>query len=323
MAGKCKVCHSPFREQIEARLLKGESVTSLAEWLKTQNVSIAHPSIQRHRDNHLAATMKENGFLSIDTPQNKENAATVNFEPFIDELSALKRINDELAETDVFESVVKERKFTQLLLEKIVQKQLVIVHELQAQYIEGKAGYQDSQIRGLKTILDMANTLPTYKNDKLLREIHADSERQYVVKISEHAKNTALELSEKYSLWYRLREKPYYAPPNEMIKDAAIKLHPISEFSRNEWREKMREMWIREFGTHTPEQYDFEIDILRTIEHFTDNLRINSDLSSEKIDKLEKQIILKIIENYETPELANDDDEGLNDLISNVINSRL
>lgn len=180
MAGKCKVCHSPFREQIEARLLKGETCNSLSEWLKTQDENIAHPSIQRHRDKHLAATMKENGFLNVDTTQIKENAATVNFEPFIDEMAALKRIQDELAETDVFESVVKERKFTQLLLEKIVQKQLVIVHELQAQYIDGKAGYPDSQIRGLKTILDMANTLPTYKRENLLRDIKTDNDKRKI-----------------------------------------------------------------------------------------------------------------------------------------------
>lgn len=319
MAGKCKLCHSPFREQVEARLLKGESVVSLSEWLKTQGESIAHPSIQRHRDNHLAATMKENGFLSIEAPKIKENAATVNFEPFIDESAALQRIHDELAETDIFESVVKERKFTQLLLEKIVQKQLVIVHELQAQYIEGKAGYPDSQIRGLKTILDMANTLPTYKNDKLLREMHADSEHKYVVKISDDAKKTALELSEKYELWYGLREKPYYPPPDEMIDDAARILHPTYEFSRNEWRAKMRELWRSEFETHTPEQYDFEVEILRTIDHYTDDLRINSDLSSEKIDDLEKLIIEKIIEKYATPEQANDDDDGLNALIADTI----
>lgn len=180
MAGKCKVCNSPFREQVEARLLKGEAVTSLSEWLKTQGEIIAHPSIQRHRDNHLAATMKENGFLLSDIPKNAENAATNNFEPFIDESAALQRIHDELSKTDVFESVVKERKFTQLLLEKIVQKQLIIVHELQTQYVEGKAGYPDSQIRGLKTILDMANTLPTYKRENLLRDIKTDNDKRKV-----------------------------------------------------------------------------------------------------------------------------------------------
>ena len=180
MAAKCKICFSPSREIIESRLLKGESVVSLSNWLKTQGESIAAPSIQRHKVNHFKPTRLENDFQGT-TPLNTiENATTGNFEPFIDEMAALKRINDELAETDVFESVVKERNFTQLLLEKIVQKQLIIVHELQAQYIDGKAGYPDSQIRGLKTILDMANTLPTYKRENLLRDIKTDNDKRKI-----------------------------------------------------------------------------------------------------------------------------------------------
>lgn len=317
MAGKCKLCNSPFRQQVEARLLKGETVTSLSEWLKTQGELIAHPSIQRHRDNHLAATMKENGFLLSDIPKNAENVATVDLEPFIDESAALKRIHNELAETDVFESVVKERKFTQLLLEKIAQKQLIIVHELQAQYIDGKAGYPDSQIRGLKTILDMANTLPTYKNDKLLREMRADNELQYEEKIIEDAKKSSLEVAEKYRVWSVLKEKPYHHPPAEMIDTAARRLHPTFDFSRNEWREKMRKEWQNEFDTHTPEEYDNEVVVLRTIEYHTDDL-INTQHEKE-IDEIHNRIVAKIIEKYETPILANEDDEGLNDIIQNEL----
>lgn len=317
MAGKCKLCNSPFRQQVEARLLKGETVTSLSEWLKTQGELIAHPSIQRHRDNHLAATMKENGFLLSDIPKNAENVATVDFEPFIDESAALKRIYDELAETDVFESVVKERKFTQLLLEKIAQKQLIIVHELQAQYIDGKAGYPDSQIRGLKTILDMANTLPTYKSGALLRNMQADNENQYEEKIIEDAKKSSLEIAEKYRVWSVLKEKPYHHPPAEMIDTAARRLHPLSAYSQIEWCEKMRKKWQNEFDTHTPEEYDNEVVVLRTIEYHTDDL-INTPHEKE-IDAIHGRIVAKIIEKYETPILANEDDEGLNDLIQNEL----
>lgn len=319
MSGKCKLCNSPFREQVEARLIKGETVTSLSAWLKTQGELIAHPSIQRHRDNHLVATMKENGLLLSPTPKDGENAATGNFEPYIDESAALQRIYDELADTDVFESVVKERKFTQLLLEKITQKQLIIVHELQAQYIDGKAGYPDSQIRGLKTIIDMANTLPTYKSDKLLREIHADNEHIYIEKILDNAKQTSDEVTAKYQLWDVLKQRPYHAPPVEMIDTAARRLHPTFEFTRDEWREKMRKEWRSAFECNTPTEYDDELIVLRAITYHTDELY--STLDEKEIDATYNRIVKKIIKKYASPFLANEDDVGLDELIRGEIHT--
>lgn len=178
MAGKCKVCFSPLREMIESRLLKGDSVVSLSNWLQTQGVSIAAPSIQRHKINHFTPTRLENDFVGTTPLNTLENALNADNAPFIDTAAVMDQITKEMIHADVFENVINERKFTQLLIEKIVQKQLIIVHELQEQYSAGVCGYPDSQIRGLKTILDMANSLPTYKRENLLRDMKKDNDKR-------------------------------------------------------------------------------------------------------------------------------------------------
>lgn len=317
MAGKCKVCNSPFRQQVEARLIKGETVTSLSAWLKTQGELIAHPSIQRHRDNHLAATMKESGFLLSDMPKNTENAATDQIEAFIDTNAAMLKIMSELENTDVFENVINERKLTQLLLEKIMQKQLIIVHELQGQYVEGKAGYPDSQIRGLKTIIDMTNTLPTYKSDKLLREIKTDNENGYVSKIVKHASDLGKSENAKYETWYVLKTIPSVPPPYEKISEYAKKIHTgndgLGDFHRKEWEKETVEKWESAFYRELPDEYCYEEQIRRVIDYQTDPLY--GEISEDEHEKLDKRIVKKIIENYETPEIAIDDKVGLNELI--------
>jgi hypothetical protein len=318
MAGKCKLCFSPFREQVEARLLKGETATSLSEWLKTQGELIAHPSIQRHKKNHLAATMTESGFLgATDTLKNTENTTTGKIEAFIDTDGAITKIMSELEHTDVFENVINERKFTQLLLEKIMQKQLIIVHELQGQYAEGKAGYPDSQIRGLKTISDITNTLPTYKSDKLLREIKNDNENNYVSKIVKNATDLGESENAKYEQWYVLKTIPSVPPPYEKIREYAKKIHTgndgLDGFHREEWEKETVKKWEVAFYCELQDEYDYEEQIRRVIDHYTDPLY--GELSEDEREKLDKRIVKKIIENYETPEIAIDDVKGLNDLI--------
>jgi hypothetical protein len=150
----------------------------LSKWLATQGESIAAPSIQRHKINHFTPTRLENDFVGTNALNTPENALNDDNAPFIDTAAVMDQITKELIDTDVFASVVNERKFTQLLIEKIVQKQLIIVHELQDQYSAGKCGYPDSQIRGLKTILDIANSLPTYKRESLLRDMAIDNDRR-------------------------------------------------------------------------------------------------------------------------------------------------
>jgi hypothetical protein len=324
MAGKCKLCNSPFRQQVEARLIKGETVTSLSEWLKTQGELIAHPSIQRHRDNHLAATMKENGRLPADTSKIDENAPTGNFEPFIDESTALKRIYGELAETDVFESVLKERKFTQLLLEKIMQKQLIIVHELQAQYIDGKAGYPDSQIRGLKTILDMANTLPTYKNENLLNEIKRDNKKQYDDKITKSAIDLAAIESEKYVKWHVLKNDVYICTPLDDIKALAQKLYPHDFVQQLEWENEKIAKWDAIFYGHIPCGWNDERKILNTIDRRLDETHDDCELDVlneliEIIDSIRPKIIDQIIRDFDTPEAVCENGSKLHEIITSWI----
>lgn len=174
MAGKCKICHCDQREKIENRLYRGDTPVLISEWLKTIGISISHTSIRRHQQNHL----EKKRFDFVSTLDTNTQATTNDDTPFINAIGAIERIQTELENIDVFTSVVEARKFTQLNLEKILQKQLVIVSELQDLYIKGKTPYPDAQIRGLKTILDMANTLPTYKRETMLRDIKAENDKR-------------------------------------------------------------------------------------------------------------------------------------------------
>jgi hypothetical protein len=319
MAGKCKVCFSPLRETIESRLLKGDSIATLSEWLATQGESISAPSIQRHKVNHFEPTRLENVFLGTTPLNTVENAATGDFEAFIDTAAVMDQITKELIDTDVFASVINERKFTQLLIEKIVQKQLIIVHELQDQYSAGKCGYPDSQIRGLKTILDIANSLPTYKNDKLLREIRVDNQNSYENRIVQTAKELAATENAKYKTWYVLKTKPALNPPHDKINEYAKKIYTGNDgydaFERKKWIDETIEKWERALARELSDQYNSENHIRSCIDYHTDEFC--GVLTENECEKLDSRIIEKIIVVFETPTNAAADynDQALNDLI--------
>lgn len=317
MAGKCKVCASPSREMIESRLLKGESIVSLSTWLLTQGESIAAPSILRHKTNHFEPTRLENDFVGVAPLKPLESDLNAYYAPFIDTAAVMDQITKELIDTDVFESVINERKFTQLLIEKIVQKQLVIVHELQDQYTAGKSGYPDSQIRGLKTILDIANSLPTYKNDNLLREIRTDNQKAYVNRILQTAVDLATTENTKYKTWQILKTPPVLNPPYELIDQYAKKIYPgddgLEDLYREEWREKTVEKWHRSFAREIDQSYDEELQIRKTIDYHID--AFIGKLSENDFEKLEKTIIKKIIDTFETVENAACNDQAIDDLI--------
>lgn len=305
MAGKCKLCASPFRDAIEDRLLQGESIHLLSEWLKTQGESISAPSIQRHKVNHFAPTRHENDFIGVTPYETNRNVAQSEIEPFIDTDAAMSKIMTELEDTDVFASVINERKMTQLLLEKIMQKQLIIVHELQTQYVAGKAGYPDSQIRGLKTIIDMTNSLPTYQNKGLLHEIRRDNTKQYNEKIVESAKEVAAIEGAKYVDWYVLKNDVYISTPMDEIRGLAKKLHPHDLERQLEWEKEKFAKWDSILYGHLPCDWEYEMKISRAIDYHVDDYYAEHD--HELVDKKRREIINFVIETYKTPDNAHDE----------------
>lgn len=288
MAGKCKACHSPLKETIDARLAQSESVERLSVWLKTQGVSISAPSLARHRSNHMGLTRHPDGVITSILEDHEPE--TLDTGIFIDTDKVMGEIEKSLDKSDVFDSVVTERKRTQLLMERIVQKQLVIVHELQDQYTEGKAGYPDAQIRGLKTLLDIVNSLPTYSDKRLLSKIEKSGNNDHIKAFKKHARETAELINKTYKPWDYLTTDLHVLPPYKEIEKLARLNYPSDEYSRNHWEESRADEWIAIFQATVHDSYNVEErlheEIMELIDHLEDHdekirLKIIDDLRRE------------------------------------------
>lgn len=321
----CKSCHSDHREVIDERLRKGESIDKLSEWLQGQGEMISPPSLLRHRKNHLAGMTLDNnktGSFITDNPNAPKNAPEFDSnEPFIDTGAVLARIAAETVDANIFTTVLEARKFTQLLMERIVQNQLIIVHELQQQYSAGKSGYPDSQIRGLKTILDITNALPTYADKNIYHKLSDTNEEMYVDKIRSNALALAKIDSEKYNTWDYLRGIYRPASPDDYIDTLAAQFYPVHIKARNTWIEKMREYWEECFLGDMPGEYSKE----RTIECYADDRisLINFDYESDDYDVnyalAEKTLCEKIIVKFTDPYHAGQDLKILDEFIENEV----
>lgn len=324
MAGKCKSCESVNRELIDDRLKRGDTPESIAAYLKSKGELISPPSIRRHLKSHVDGVWKE--------PENEDDplilsqlADSESGDPFIDTEAALKRIENEMANSDVFESVVYERQRTQLLLEKILQKQLLIVHELQIQYTEGHAGYPDSQIRGLKTLMDSINSLPVYSDKQLLSKMKVDLQDKYFNLIIENARETARMDCAGYKTWAFCKRGYASEEPSEIIEKYAAKVHPLSELSRHEWIKTASKKWREIYDDNITEQMHDDKHIL--INCIGLALEDGIDFIDESTrQKLIKEIVKTVIKTYRTPENAieheTEIDEISSDLVKQTINEQ-
>jgi hypothetical protein len=317
MAGnQCKSCLSPNHDVIDERLRKGETCESLSEWLRGQDEMISPPSILRHRKNHLVGMILENKktgrFIGLGDFKKEESIEQTN-EPFIDTNAVLTRIAAETTDTDIFTSVFEARKFTQLLMERIVQNQLVIVHELQQLYSAGKAGYPDSQIRGLKTILDITNALPTYADKSLLRKMKDNDVNGYTDKIKQNARMVADDLNtrfpEEWGFLLSPEETPY--APHELIEGYSETLYTSVGSMRQSWRDSMVQYWNECFNHRLSYIVDYDNDIKKIIDdHWYNDGDIN-------YPEQYQQIVGVIMTNFKTSELAIS--ENNRDLLENII----
>ena len=319
MAGnQCKSCLSPNHDLIDERLRKGETCESLSEWLRGQGEMISPPSILRHRKNHLVGMILENKktgrFVGLgDFKKEDPSSNDQTNEPFIDTNAVLTRIAAETTDTDIFTSVFEARKFTQLLMERIVQNQLVIVHELQQLYSAGKAGYPDSQIRGLKTILDITNALPTYADKSLLRKMKDNDVNVYTEKIKQNAWILADDLntrfSEEWSFLLSPEETPY--APYELIEGYSETLYTSIGSMRKSWRDSMIQYWNECFNHRLSCIVDYDNDIKKIIEDLWYN---DGDIN---FPEQYQQIVGVIMKTFKTSGLAITEDNR--DLLENII----
>lgn len=178
MAGKCKACHTPLLGEIDDRLRRGDTCESVAEWVTGQGLTISATSINRHRNDHVDG---------IKTPVKR--VKTENYDdmpPIVDIGAYIEDLTAEINDLDVTTNIGRERKITQVLLERGLQKQLVLVNQLQDDYANCKGSYPDSQIRGLKLFFDMVNTLPTYDDKKVMFQLQEDKKKAVFDKIEKY-----------------------------------------------------------------------------------------------------------------------------------------
>jgi hypothetical protein len=249
--------------------------------------------------------------------------------PFIDTAEVITRIARENTDTNIFTSVIEARKFTQLLMERIVQNQLVIVHELQLAYTAGTSGYPDSQIRGLKTILDITNALPTYADKNILRKLSDSNEEQYVEKIRSNALEKGKIEVAAYGDddWFCLNTKYHHTKPYDYIESLAVLLHPIHTKNRKEWMTKMEQYWNDCFMGCMPSEYKAEKRIWQYIDDYIEKLTcLDPDLDEDVYDKLstrhEKRIIEMVIARFKSPFDAINDETLLSQFLSDDLNTQ-
>ena len=318
MAGnQCKSCLSPNHDLIDERLRKGETCESLSEWLRGQGEMISPPSVLRHRKNHLVGMILENKttgrFIGLGDFK-KEPSSESNDEMFIDTNAVLTRIVAETADTDIFTSVFEARKFTQLLMERIVQNQLVIVHELQQQYTAGKAGYPDSQIRGLKTILDITNALPTYADKFILRKMKDNDVNLYTDKVKRHAWVVADDLNTRFTEEWSFLLSPEYpqSTPYSLIESYSLILYPSTVSLCKTWCDEMCAYWAKCFTHRLNRLVDYDCDLKYVIESLW------YDDGDPNYPKQYQQIVEAIMSAFKTSESAIDDDNRV--LLEKTIN---
>jgi len=320
MSGRCKSCFSKFRETIDERLRKGESPDKLSDWLRGQGEMIAAPSLLRHRKSHIPGMVGETNKTGLFIGENRNPPENTDYDPlnttFIDLEASLKRIMDENVDSNIFTTVLEARKFTQLLMERIVQNQLLIVHELQKQYSDGKSGYPDSQIRGLKSLVEITNTLPTYTDKMILRKLADNNEEYFVDKIRKNAVETADTNADKYQDWDVLKNDFDITHPYDLINEYAEKLHPIHTDTCNEWQLKMNSYWNECFLQYMPTTYSSELQIKRYINHCLD--RDHEHVSNEDFEKYRSIFVDRVVAKFEDPDNAVDDEHTLCLLIENV-----
>lgn len=320
MAGKCKACFSQYKDVLEVKLKGGESVDKISVWLKTQGEMISGPSLQRHRTNHMDLTRYPDGTVGniLDEPDTPPEQ--LGGEVFIDSEKFLNDIEADLKNTDVIHSVVTERRKTQLLMERIVQKQLVIVHELQTKYSAGTVGYPDSQIRGLKTLLDIVNSLPTYSDHggRLRHKIEESEQLNDKDKMKKRAVDYANALNNSYEPWKYLTSGNIHNgfPFNEIEKKSKV-LFPHNSRLEREYIVEMKEIWEENFNANIGYEWVIEKKLDYAYECIDDSLP-KSDIPSSEIRVL---VINEMKEKWKTPREVPvddlsmyDDDEELGEL---------
>ncbi len=299
MAGKCKICHSPLKDRIEERLFRGETVEAIATWCKQKGFSISPPSVLRHKNNHFEPTKTDNPNTEkwqAEIDRGIKKAEVDYSAPLIDSTKLMREIEREIDDKDVFGAVIHERKVTQLLLEKIVQKQLVIVHELQEQYSAGTAGYPDAQIRGLKTLLDTINALPTYTDKNLIQRITTSSTTDFETKVQKSAIQTAKKAASKYKSWDCVLKDMDLPAPKTYLEECAKLTKPANnqEHDRDNWISEQISCWRQTIVKNMPVDYESEQEIISAF----DSLCKEHNIYCEDY---QKEFLQGLIDEYKTP----------------------
>jgi len=159
----CKVCTNKHLKEIDRRIIDGDELQGIYDWLDHISYPVSYEALLSHSTSHVK--------LKPQKPARK---------PLIDFNAALQRIQDELLGIDVTKSVIEGSKITQVLLERIHHKHLVIVDDLLEKYAAGSIGYPKDEIKGLKEVSMIINSIPLYSDkglqDKIVKDQYPDGE---------------------------------------------------------------------------------------------------------------------------------------------------
>lgn len=147
MARKCKVCLSNLRSQIDSLLMQDYSFKELAQWCDNNGLQISETSLKNHAHNHITDYKNRSGETRPSMARESYQKIEIDYE----------KISDELGFTeDKKDNAIKG-------LEILLEKQILLTYEKQKLYSEGKVKFPMDEFRGLKILLDSANS-----NGKLL-----------------------------------------------------------------------------------------------------------------------------------------------------------
>jgi hypothetical protein len=161
MNTRCKVCllGSDLSEQVNQKLLNGESYEAVAKWLKEEKeVKITPLSVMghsKHLDGYQVAK-------KIDPVASTDESATplhVDVNDQLDQLGIDPTMTNPFSPDGI-------RHISKRYLQQIILNQMAIVLEKQSKQMLGEASYPSTEIRNMIELIQLAGYLkPESKND--------------------------------------------------------------------------------------------------------------------------------------------------------------
>lgn len=177
----CIVCRLPHerRELIEKMLVDKVPYQNIEDSLREYGTAISKTSLGRHKKNHMDLPPEPAKPTTAELCAKIADTEDPQGTPV--DCTNIDKYREMAQQTDLLEVAVRERRTSQLMLEKIMQNQLTIVEDMQGKFMKGNGEYPRDPITGLKSLMDMIQKLPAYseREQKLNHREHDVKARQH------------------------------------------------------------------------------------------------------------------------------------------------